>query len=320
MTVEQELYPPIAAYRHGQLAVGGGHAVYWEEAGSPAGLPVLVLHGGPGAGSSPQWRRFFDPARYRIVQFDQRGSGQSTPAGEWRHNRLPDLIADIEAVRALLGIERWLVHGGSWGATLALAYAQAHPQRCSGLLLRAIFLGSAAEIDWFFEGARRYHPELYAAFVSCFAAHERADLLGASVRALLADDGRDILPLARAWTALECERASLYGPAPALPDSLAFALARIEAWYFSQRCFLAPDALLQGAARLRGIPALIVHGRQDMLCQPLVAFQLAGHYPGARLRIVEMAGHTAFDPPMRTALLRATDAFWRSGHFDEACA
>jgi proline iminopeptidase len=316
MTERTELFPPLAATRTGFLPVDGLHTLYWEEAGNPDGVPVVVLHGGPGANSSPLWRQFFDPQHYRVIQFDQRGCGQSQPTGELRDNTTGHLVADIDALRRHLGVGRWLVFGGSWGSTLALAYGQTYPQHCLGFILRSIFLCSAEEIAWYFENGRHFHPELYAQLAGLLPAEERGDLLGAYTRRLVHGERAAAIPFAQAWARFECARASISGEMPPLPDDFAWTLARIEAWYFSQRGFLAPGALLANMARLAGLPAVIVHGRQDMLCAPLAAFQLAGHYPGVRLHIVPDGAHTAFDPSMRIALLRAADQFRRNQRFD----
>lgn len=316
MTDRPDFFPPQEAHRSGFLPVDELHTLYWEESGSPEGLPVIVLHGGPGANSSPRWRQFFDPHCYRIIQFDQRGCGQSTPPGELRANTTAHLVADIEALRRHLAIERWLVFGGSWGSTLALAYGQAHPQHCLGFILRSAFLCSAQEMAWYFENGRYFHPDLYAELAGLLPPEERANLLAAYTRRLVHGERVTAIPFAHAWTRFECIRASTSGDMPAMPDDFAWTLARIEAWYFSQGGFLAPGALLNNMARLHGLPAVIIHGRLDMICPPLTAFQVAGHYPGAQLRIIPDGGHTAFDPPMSAALLEATEQFRRKQRFD----
>lgn len=313
-----DLFAELGLLCDGWMATDTCHQIYWEESGNPQGLPALVLHGGPGGGSSPQWRRFFDPRHYRIIQFDQRGSGRSTPAGEWRENDLGKLIGDIEQIRRMLRIDRWLVFGGSWGSTLALAYGQAHPETCLGFILRSIFLGTAEEIEWFFEGGRMFHPELYADLVLHAGGRNGQDLLYACATRLLEGDRRTAMPLAQAWASFECGRSSRYGCGPHPPPELAWPLARLEAWYFSQRCFLSPGQILGGMGRLAGIPAIIIHGRHDLLCRPWFAFRLAGAYPSARLVIVEDGAHSAFDPAMRRALVGATEQFRQTNAFTAA--
>ena len=311
-------FPPLEPYRHGMLPVDALHTIYWEESGNPDGVPVLVLHGGPGAGNSPVWRKFFDPTHYRIVQFDQRGAGNSTPAGEWRANTTPLLVADIEALRALLGIERWLVFGGSWGATLALAYGEAHPACCLGFILRSPFLCTREEIDWFFEGARLFHPEIYAELAAPIPANERGDLLGAYARRLLCHDEAIYLPAARCWSRFEVRRASLRGASlDGMPqsDALDVNLARLEAHYFSNGGFFHENQLLANLHRIAHLPATVIQGRHDTLSVPLTAFRVAGMWPGAVLRIIEDGCHTAFEPGMQQALLTAVELFQRDGHF-----
>ncbi|SFU88685.1 prolyl aminopeptidase [Pseudoduganella namucuonensis] len=316
------LYPPLEPHRHGMLPVDALHTLYWEESGNPHGMPVLFLHGGPGAGASPLFRRFFDPAYYRIVMFDQRGCGKSTPLGEYRANTTPLLVSDIEKLRALLGVERWLVFGGSWGATLALAYGQAHPAACLGFILRSPFLGTRAEIDWFFEGGRLFHTELYAELAAQVPPAERDDLLAAYTRLVFHPDPAVHLPAVRAWSRFECLRASLRGPARDEPlpqsDLLDIGLARLEVHYFRHGCFLAEDQLIAGMPRVAHLPGVIVQGRYDMLCPPLSAFRLAGAYPGADLLMVPDAGHTAFEPGTIAALMGATERFKLQGHFRRA--
>lgn len=309
------LFPPLEPYRRGMLPVDAIHTLYWEESGNPAGVPVLVLHGGPGAGSSPLWRQFFDPRHYRIVQFDQRGAGHSTPAGECRANTTPLLVADIEALRALLGIGQWLLFGGSWGATLALAYGQAHPAACLGFILRSPFLCTREEIAWFFEGARQFYPELYAELAAPIPAEERSDLLAAYARRLLSDDVATYLPAARRWSHFETRRASLRGQAGPQSDALDVNLARLEVHYFRHAGFFEENQLLRDVPRIAHLPATVIHGRHDTLCLPLTAFRLAGGWPGAVLRMIEDGCHTAFEPGMQEALLQAIACFQRDAHF-----
>jgi proline iminopeptidase len=307
------LFPPIDPYRSGMLPVGDIHTLYWEECGNPQGEPVLFLHGGPGGGISPKHRRFFNPAHYRIVLFDQRGAGRSTPLGEVRNNTTPLLVQDIERLREMLGIERWLVFGGSWGSTLALAYGIAHPQRCTGFILRGIFLCSAAEIDWFINGMGLFFPEAHAAFAAAVPENERGDLLAAYARRLFSDEEAQWRPAARAWSVYEGSCARLLPDAQTIADfasdTVSLGIGRLEAHYFLHQGFVAPGALLEGVAKLRHLPALIVQGRYDVICPPATAWKLAQTWPEAALRIIPDAGHSANEPGIMTALVEATEAF-----------
>jgi proline iminopeptidase len=314
-----QLFPPLEPYRSGMLAVDDMHTLYWEESGNPAGVPVLFLHGGPGAGTSPQHRRFFDPRHYRIVLFDQRGAGQSAPPGEYRNNTTQLLVADIEALRQLLGIGQWLIFGGSWGATLALAYGQAHPGSCLGFVLRGIFLCTAPEIDWFVNGAKWFHPEIHAQFCALIPPHERGDLLQAYAKRLLSDDPEQCLPAARSWSAYESERVTLLPSASAnmaqkqshcaSDDRLDMSLSRLEVHYMANLGFFSEDQLIRDVDRIRHLPALIVHGRYDVICPPLSAYRLHQAWPEAALHIIRDAGHTAFEPGIAAVLVAATEQF-----------
>jgi len=309
----RELFPAIEPYASGMLPLDGRHVMYWEQSGNPQGVPVVFLHGGPGAGSSPRQRRFFDPAHYRIVVFDQRGAGRSTPHGELAGNTTPDLVADMEKLRALLGIARWLVFGGSWGSTLALAYAEAHPERCLGLVLRGIFLCRASEIDWFLYGLRTLFPEAWREFAEFLPQPERTDLLASYYRRLSDPDPVVHMPAARAWSVYEA-RCSTLLPSPQTvaqfgEERMALSLARIEAHYFSHDIFLPEDALLANVERIRGIPAVIVQGRYDAVCPIVSADDLHRAWPEARYVIVPDAGHSAFEPGICAALVEATEDF-----------
>ena len=308
-----ELYPHIEAARHGMLALDGGHQMYWEESGNPGGMPILFLHGGPGAGASAAHRRFFDPAHYRIVIFDQRGAGRSTPLGEIAHNTTPLLLADIEKLRAHLGIERWIVFGGSWGSTLAIAYGEAHPGRCAGFILRGIFLCRKSEIDWFLYGLRVLFPEAWRAFAGIVPGHERHDLLAAYYRRLTDPDPAVHMAAARAWSVYEGTCSTLLPSAETVAyfagDVVSLGLARIEAHYFSHNIFLPENALLAGVAQLRKIPAVIVQGRYDAVCPIVTADDLHCAWPEAEYVVVPDAGHSAWEPRICAELVRATERY-----------
>jgi proline iminopeptidase, Neisseria-type subfamily len=306
------MYPEIQPYRTRQLAVDARHTLRVEECGNPDGLPVVFLHGGPGAGLAAYHRRFFDPARYRIVLFDQRGAGQSTPFADLTDNTTWHLVADIETIRRELGIARWVVFGGSWGSTLGLAYAQTHPERVLGLVLRGIFLGRPAEIRWFYEegGASWILPEKWARYAAAIPAEERGEMMEAYWRRLSSDDEAVRLAAAKAWGRWEGGSITLEeNPATeasfAAPE-VAVSLARIEAHYFRHQCWLQPDQLLRDVPKIRHIPATIVHGRYDIICPARSACELAAAWPEAELHIV-LAGHAATEPAIVDRLVQATD-------------
>jgi len=312
-----ELYPDILPYAVHRLAVDDRHALYVEECGTAKGIPALFLHGGPGAGCEPYHRRFFDPTRYRVVLFDQRGAGRSIPHADLGDNTTWHLVADVERIRELLGIERWLVFGGSWGSTLALAYAQTHPERVSALVLRGIFLCRDDEIRWFYqEGASRIFPDYWADFVAPVAPGDRHDMLGAYHRLLTGTDDIARMAAAKAWSTWEGRTATLL-PNPSVVNHfgdphVALSLARIECHYFVHQAFLRPGQLLEDAARLAGIPTVIVHGRYDVICPLENAWALHRALPGSELVIVPDAGHAASEPGIRSALVEATDRFARA--------
>lgn len=306
------LYPPIAPYASGMLRLDEVHQMYWEQCGRPDGFPVLYLHGGPGDGCAPLCRQLFDPAFYRAVLFDQRGSGRSVPRGELHNNRTDLLLQDIERLREALGIERWLVFGGSWGSTLALAYAEAYPARVCGLLLRGIFLGRARDVDWFLYGMGQFFPTAWQHFVAPIPAEERGDLLAAYYRRLTATDPMVYLPACEAWAAYEASCVALL-PRPEVERTssayLALPLARIEAHYFIHQLFLQPDQLLRDLERIRHLPACIVQGRYDVICPPEGAHALAAAWPKAELCLVEAAGHAMWEPAVLTALMERLERF-----------
>lgn len=308
------LYPEIEAYHSGRLDVGDGHELYYEESGNPRGKPVVFLHGGPGGGTTPRMRRFFNPDVYRIVIFDQRGCGRSTPHASIEHNTTWHLVDDIEVLRAALQIKRWQVFGGSWGSTLALAYAQKYPEHVSELVLRGIFLGRRHEIDWLCRfGTNQLFPDLWEHFVHPIPRRERGDLLAAYHRRLTDDDPDVRLEAAKAWSVWEGSVSQLVPQADVTAvfaaDRMALSLARIECHYFVNGCFLRDNQLLEDVARLRGIPAVIVHGRYDSLCPAVTAWELSRAWPEAKLRFVPDAGHSAFEPGIVHELVTATDTF-----------
>lgn len=311
----QDLFPPIEPYQSGLLPLDGLHAMYWEQSGNPAGLPAVFLHGGPGAGATPTHRRFFDPAVYRIIVFDQRGAGRSTPLGETQDNTLRHLIADIERLRIHLGIERWVVFGGSWGSTLALAYAEAHPDRCGGLVLRGIFLCRQSEIDWFLYGMRTVFPEAWRNFSGFIPEAERTDLLAAYMRRLTDATPSVHMPAARAWSTYEGVCSTLL-PSPDTvaafgEDRMALGLARIEAHYFHHHVIKPPNDLVAHVDRIRNVPAIIVQGRYDMVCPVISADELHRAWPDAQYVVVPDAGHSAMEPGIRAELVAATERMKR---------
>jgi proline iminopeptidase len=308
-------YPEIEPYRTGTLRVSERHEVYFEESGNPAGKPVVFVHGGPGGGTEPKQRRFFDPAAYRIVLFDQRGCGQSRPHAELRENTTWDLVADMERIREHLGIARWQVFGGSWGSTLGLAYAEKHPERVTELVLRGIFLLRKQETDWFYQrGADALFPDAWEAYLAPIPPEERGDLLRAYHRRLTGEDEAQRLSAARAWSVWE-GRTSCLLPNPDLVarsagDAFALQFARIECHYFVNNGFLAQDTmLLDDVGRIRHIPTVIVQGRYDVVCPMESAWALHRAFPEADLRVVADAGHSAFEPGNLHELILATDRF-----------
>jgi proline iminopeptidase len=302
-----ELYPDIEPFQSGYLRLDGVHEMYWEESGNPDGRPVVFLHGGPGAGASPMHRRFFDPAHYRIVIFDQRGAGRSRPHGNLTDNTTPHLVADMEKLRERLGIDDWIVFGGSWGSTLALAYAQTHAGRCAALVLRGIFLCRKLEIDWFLYGMRFVYPEAWRAFSGYIPQAERDDLLAAYSSRLNHRDPAVHMPAAHRWSAYEGACSTLLPSSSTVAhfsdDNVALGLARIEAHYFTHGIFLPENSLLENAGRLRQIPGIIVQGRYDMVCPIVSADDLHYAWPQADYIVVPDAGHSAWEPGIRAQLV-----------------
>ncbi|WP_374440254.1 prolyl aminopeptidase [Stella sp.] len=312
-TARADLFPEIAPYATGMLALDAPHVMYWEESGRADGVPAIFVHGGPGAGATPTHRRFFDPAHYRIVVFDQRGSGRSTPLGAVDGNDTDALVADMERLRVHRGIDKWVVFGGSWGSTLALAYATAHPDRVLGLVLRGIFLCRRSEIDWFLYGMRTVYPEAWRKFCEGVPAAERGDLLGAYYRRLTDPDPAVHMPAARSWSLYEGACSTLL-PSPETvasfgEDRKALGLARIEAHYFTHHVYTAENDLIRRIDRIRNIPAVIVQGRYDMVCPIVTADELSRAWPEARYTVVPDAGHSAMEPGIRSQLVAATESF-----------
>jgi proline iminopeptidase len=303
------LFPACDPVASGALALDGRHAMHWEICGRQNGVPLVFIHGGPGGGSLPHHRRFYDPTFWQIVLYDQRGAGRSTPVADITDNTTQHLVADLERLRVHLGIDRWLLFGGSWGSTLALAYAQAHPDRVLGLVLRGVFLASHAEIAWFMHGMRTVFPEAWRTFAEFIPEAERQDLLQGYFRRLVDPDPSVHLPAARAWDSYEGACSSLLPRADGLvrhdDDHAALAIARIEAHYFMHGGFLADGQLLANLSRIRHLPCTIVQGRYDIICPPVTADALARAWPEAEYVVVPDAGHSVREPGIARELIYA---------------
>lgn len=314
MTGQRGFYPPIEPFEKGVLDVGDGHRIYWERCGTRGAKPAVFLHGGPGGGCNPTQRRVFDPALYDIVLFDQRGCGRSTPHASLEANTTWHLVADMERLRERMGFDKWLVFGGSWGSTLALTYAETHPERVSELVLRGIFLLRPFEIAWYYqEGASRIHPEKHEAFLAPIPPEERHDVVAAFRRRLVSEDRAVRLEAAKAWSVWEGSTLTLL-PDPGMSrafgaDDFAIAFARIENHYFVHGGWLEPDQLLRDAHKLRDIPGVIVHGRYDMATPMQNAYDLHKAWPEAAFQVVEGAGHAFSEPGTLDRLVTATDRF-----------
>jgi proline iminopeptidase len=309
------LYPPIEPYQSGHLDVGDGHSLYWELCGDPEGKPAVFLHGGPGGGSSPDHRRQFDPERYNVLVFDQRGCGKSTPYASLEANTTEHLVADIERLREMAGIDKWLVFGGSWGSTLSLAYAQAHPDRVTELVLRGIFLFDQYEVDWLYVegGASAVYPDKWDEFIALIPEEERGDYVEAYRKRLTSEDPDERLRAAKAWSAWEGSTVTLLPSAATIEHftspEIAVAIARIENHYMASGGWLDEGELLRGAEKLRGIPGVIVQGRHDTCTPPRAAWALKKAWPEVDLQIVPDGGHLYNEPGILDGLIRATDRF-----------
>lgn len=305
------LYPPIDPFDQRVIDMGDGHRIYVEQCGNPQGIPVVVLHGGPGGGCSPAMRRYFDPAVYRVILFDQRGCGRSRPHASVIQNTTWHLVADIEVIRQTLGIDRWMVFGGSWGATLALVYAITHPERATNLVLRGVFLMTRKELDWFYGGgAGQFFPELWARFANAIPSDERDDLIAAYHRRLFSGNVMEETKFGRIWANWENALASIQndGMMGESPGEYARAFARLENHYFHNGGFLEEDGwILREKKRILHIPAVIVQGRYDMICPPQAAWRLAQGWDHCALRIVPMAGHALSEAGISEALVRVMD-------------
>ena len=306
------LYPELKPYAEHRLAVEAPHELYLEESGNPDGIPVLVVHGGPGGGCEDYYRQFFDAERFRIILMDQRGAGRSTPLAELNGNSTDRLVADMEQVRQFLGIDHWVLFGGSWGSTLSLVYAETYPGRVLALILRGIFLCRPKDIHWFYqEGASRVFPDYWEDFLAPIPENERDDLVSAYYRRLTSSNELEQIQAAKAWSIWEGRCATLHPNARVVEHfghpHVAIALARIECHYFMNQAFLEPDQILRNAGRLAGIPGIVVHGRYDMVCPLDNALALSDVWPEADLRIIRDAGHSAAEPAIVDALMHACD-------------
>jgi proline iminopeptidase len=314
MTELRGLHPDISPRETGFLDVGDGHRVRWERVGTPGATPAVFLHGGPGGAISPLHRRFFDPARFDVLLFDQRGCGGSTPHAGIEANTTAHLVADIERLRRMVGVERWLVVGGSWGSTLALAYAETHPERVAAMVLRGVYTVTRAELDWYYRfGVSEMFPEEWEAFLAPIPEAERGDPIAAYRRLLTGDDAVKQIEAARAWTLWEAKTITLlpdHGLRAAYgEDRYALAFARLENHYFTHDCFIAEGQLLRDAHRLAGIPGAIVHGRYDMPCPVRYARALHRAWPGSSFDLIEGAGHAWTEPGILDGVIRAIDRF-----------
>lgn len=305
------LYPELEPYASDWLNVSPLHQIYYEQCGNPTGYPVVFLHGGPGSGCNPSQRRFFDPHHYRIILLDQRGCGRSQPLGEIRENDTDNLVADLEKLRSALGIERWLVFGGSWGSSLALAYTLSHPEHVSGLVLRGIFLSRQQELDWFLGGSLRFYPEAWGKLVDYLPEQERTNVLQAYAKRIFSEDKQQSVPAAIEWNTYEGKIMTLRPAEGGNPvsDDIQLARARVQIHYILHGCFIGQRDILAEVQTLASIPTVIVQGRYDMVCPPLTAWQLQQAMPHAEFIMVADAGHSAMEPGTTSALISATEKF-----------
>jgi proline iminopeptidase len=314
-------FPPIEPRRTGMLPVDDLHSLYWEECGNPDGIPVVYVHGGPGGGSSPDKRQWYDPDSYRIILFDQRGAFRAMPLGEVEGNTTQLLVQDMEALRQMLGIDKWLVTGGSWGTTLSLAYGQTYPDACLGFVLRGIFLGTPDEINWFLSGMRHFFPKAHSDFVKWIPEDERQDILSAYERRLFSDDKSSQMNAARYWFKYT-ESCSLLRHDPELVeeaaknDTVVYGTGRLDAFYFRNNMFLEPDQLVANIHRIAHLPVMIVQGGHDVIAPPESAFRVHRAWPGSVLHIVPDAGHSPSEPGIRQKLIEALEYFKHHGKFD----
>lgn len=311
-TVTYNLYPELDSYHSDLLKVSETHTIYYEECGNPHGKPVVFLHGGPGSGCNPNQRRFFDPAHYHIILLDQRGCGRSLPLGETSKNTTDDLVSDIDKLRQHLNIDRWLVFGGSWGSTLALTYAIAHPSHITGLILRGIFLSRDSELDWFLGQSEQFFPEAWNNLLEFIQPNERNDVLEAYRKRIFADDIKISAPAAKRWNDYESSIMSLQpstGSNNPVSDEVQVARARVQIHYIYNGCFVSHRNLLNEAAGLSHIPTIIVQGRYDMVCPPVTAWHLKQAMPHAEFHMIADAGHSAMEPGTCSALVAATEQF-----------
>lgn len=312
-----DLFPPIEPYREFSLPVSDLHTLHGEECGNPQGRPVVFLHGGPGGGLEPVYRQFFNPQSWRVILFDQRGCGRSTPFAELQDNTTWDLVADIERIRSKLQIDQWVAFGGSWGSTLALAYAETHPQRVAGLILRGVFLLRQQELYWFYQsGASHIYPDAWQEFVAPIPEEERGDLLKAFYQRLTGSNEEERLAAARAWSVWEGSTSKLYQDEALIDrfgaDQFAQALARIECHYFVHQGWFSPeDQLLRNVDRIRSIPGVIVQGRYDVVCPPVTAWELHQAWPQSEFHLIPDAGHSMSEPGIRSVLVETTEKFSR---------
>jgi len=311
-TITYNLYPELDFYHSDLLEVSQTHTIYYEECGNPQGKPVVFLHGGPGSGCNPNQRRFFDPAHYRIILLDQRGCGRSLPLGETSNNTTDDLVSDIDKLRQHLNIERWLVFGGSWGSTLALTYAIAHPNHVTGLVLRGIFLSRDSELDWFLGQSEQFFPEAWNSLLEFIQPNERTDVLEAYRKRIFAEDIKISAPAAKRWNDYESSIMSLQpstGSNNPVSDEVQVARARVQIHYIYNGCFVSRRNLLNEVAGLSHIPTIIVQGRYDMVCPPVTAWYLKQAIPHAEFHMIPDAGHSAMEPGTCSALVAATEQF-----------